>query len=98
MDLLIILTYAAFAYGAFRLFKIPVNGFSLLTAALGGIALLSVLLLGMNYNHPFSSQVRLFFHNSPIARAHSAIVIAFTAQSRVKLKKGEDVLRMHTEP
>ena len=38
MDLLLILTYAAFAYGAFRLFKIPVNGFSLLTAVLGGAA------------------------------------------------------------
>ena len=40
MDLLIILTYAAFAYGAFKIFKIPVNGFTLLTAALGGIAIL----------------------------------------------------------
>jgi len=43
MDLLIILTYAAFAYGAFKLFKIPVNGFSLLTAALGGKDRTSVL-------------------------------------------------------
>ena len=40
MDLLLILTYAALAYTCFRVFKIPVNGFSLLTAALGGIFLI----------------------------------------------------------
>ena len=98
MDLLIILTYAAFAYGAFKLFKIPVNGFSLLTAALGGIALLSALLLGMNYNHPFSSQARFYFHTTPIVPAVSGIVIEVPAQSGVKLKKGDVLFRIQPEP
>ena len=74
MDLLLILTYAAFAYGAFRLFKIPVNGFTLLTAALGGVAIISALLLGMNYNHPYTSQARFYFNTTPIIPAVSGVV------------------------
>jgi multidrug resistance efflux pump len=98
MDLLIVLTYAAFAYGAFKLFKIPVNGFTLLTAALGGIAILAALLLGMNYNHPFSSQARFYFHTTPIVPAISGIVIEVPAQSGVKLKKGDVLFRIQPEP
>jgi multidrug resistance efflux pump len=98
MDLLIILTYAAFAYGAFKLFKIPVNGFTLLTAALGGIAILSALLLGMNYNHPFSSQARFYFHTTPIVPAVSGIVAEVHAESGKMMKKDDILFRIQPEP
>jgi len=98
MDLLIILTYAAFAYGAFKLFKIPVNGFTLLTAALGGIAILSALLLGMNYNHPFSSQARFYFHTTPIVPAVSGIVTEVNAESGKMMKKDDILFRIQPEP
>jgi multidrug resistance efflux pump len=98
MDLLIILTYAAFAYGVFRLFKIPVNGFSLLTAALGGIAILAALVLGMNYNHPFSSQARFYFHTTPIVPAVSGVVTEVPVHSGVALKKGDVLFRLDPEP
>lgn len=98
MDLLIILTYAAFAYGAFKLFKIPVNGFTLLTAALGGIAILAALVLGMNYNHPFSSQARFYFHTTPIVPAVSGVVTEVPVQSGVALKKGDVLFRLDPEP
>ena len=45
MDLLLILTYAAIAYSIFKIFKIPVNGFTLLTAVLGGIALIGAIVI-----------------------------------------------------
>jgi multidrug resistance efflux pump len=98
MDLLIILTYAAFAYGVFKLFKIPVNGFSLLTAALGGIAILAALVLGMNYNHPFSSQARFYFHTTPIVPGVSGVVTEVPIQSGVALKKGDVLFRLDPEP
>jgi len=98
MDLLIILTYAAFAYGAFKLFKIPVNGFTLLTAALGGIAILGALLLGMNYNHPFSSQARFYFHTTPIVPAVSGIVTEVNAESGKMMKKDDILFRIQPEP
>jgi multidrug resistance efflux pump len=98
MDLLIILTYAAFAYGAFKLFKIPVNGFTLLTAALGGIALISALLLGMNYNHPYTSEARFYFHTTPIVPGVSGIVTEVPIESGTKLKAGDVLFRINPEP
>ncbi len=98
MDLLIILTYAAFAYAAFRLFKIPVNGFSLLTAALGGIAILAALLLGMNYNHPFSSEARFYFNTTPIVPGVSGVVIEVPVKSGTMLKAGDVLFRIDPTP
>jgi multidrug resistance efflux pump len=98
MDLLIILTYAAFAYTMFRIFKIPVNGFSLLTAALGGIAIVGALVLGMNYNHPFSSQGRFYFHTTPIVPAVSGLVTEVHAESGAKLKAGDVLFRIDPTP
>jgi energy-coupling factor transporter transmembrane protein EcfT len=66
MDLLLILTYAAICYAIFKLFKIPVNAYTLLTAALGGVFLLGFLLLAMNYNHPFTKEARFFYFTTPI--------------------------------
>ena len=98
MDLLIILTYAAFAYGAFKLFKIPVNGFTLLTAALGGIAILATLLLGMNYNHPFSSNARFYFHTTPIIPGVTGIVTEVPVEAGAHLKAGDVLFRINPEP
>src|SRR5438132_12508379 len=98
MDLLIILTYAAFAFGAFNLFKIPVNGFSLLTAALGGIAILAALLLGMNYNHPFSREARFYFNTTPIVPGVSGVVIEVPVKSGTMLKAGDGLFRIDPTP
>jgi hypothetical protein len=54
MDLLIIMTYAAFAYGCFKLFNIPVNKWTVPTAILGGVFIVAGLILTMNYNHPYT--------------------------------------------
>ncbi|EMF2001694.1 HlyD family secretion protein, partial [Escherichia coli] len=50
MDLLIVLTYVALAWAVFKIFRIPVNQWTLATAALGGVFLVSGLILLMNYN------------------------------------------------
>ena len=98
MDLLIILTYAAFAYAVFRIFKIPVNGFTLLTAALGGIAIVGALVLGMNYNHPFSSEARFYFHTTPIVPGVSGVVTEVPVESGTMLKAGDVLFRIDPKP
>jgi multidrug resistance efflux pump len=98
MDLLLILTYAAIAYAVFKIFKIPVNGFTLLTAALGGIALIGFLLLGMNYNHPFSKEARFYFNTTPIVPAVSGVVIEVPVKANTVLKTGEVLFRIDPEP
>jgi hypothetical protein len=47
MELLLILIYVSICYVIFKVFKIPVNQWSLATAALGGITGISLLLLIM---------------------------------------------------
>src|SRR5436190_10306408 len=98
MDLLLILTYAAFAYAAFRLFKIPVNGFTLLTAALGGIFLIGALLLGMNYNHPFTSQARFYFNTTPIVPGVSGVVTEVPVKANTLVKTGDVLFRIDPKP
>lgn len=54
MDLLLILTYTALCVAVFKVFKIPLNKWTVPTAVLGGVILIGTLILLMNYN-PFYS-------------------------------------------
>ena len=66
MELLLMLTYAAICVAIFKIFRIPVNKWTLPTAVLGGIFLIGFILLVMNYNHPFSANARIYFATTPI--------------------------------
>jgi multidrug resistance efflux pump len=98
MDLLLILIYVAIAFAIFKIFKIPVNGFSLLTAALGGVALIGALVLCMNYNHPFTSSARFYFATTPIIPAVSGRVIDVPVEPHTSLKKGDVLFRIDPVP
>lgn len=94
MDLLLILTYAGVCFGIFKLFKIPVNGVTLLTAVLGGVFIIGFLLLGMNYNHPFSSSARFYFYTTPITPVVSGRVIEAPVEVGVPMKKGDVLFKI----
>ena len=66
MELLLILTYAAICVAVFKIFRIPVNKWTLPTAVLGGIFMIGTILLVMNYNHPFTATARIYFATTPI--------------------------------
>lgn len=97
MEILLILTYAAIAFAVFKLFKIPVNGFSLLTAALGGAAMLGFIILAMNYNHPFSAEGRFYFTTTPITPNVSGRVIEVPVQPGTPLKAGDVLFKIDPE-
>src|SRR5262245_30476477 len=80
MELLLILIYVSICYAVFKIFKIPVNQWSLATAALGGIIGIALLLLIMNYNHPFTKNARIYFSVTSVLSAVPARVIEVTAQ------------------
>lgn len=94
MDLLLIATYAAICIGIFKAFKIPVNGITLLTAVLGGVFLMGFLLLGMNYNHPFSSNARFYYTTTPINPLVSGKVIEAPMREASRVKKGDILFRL----
>jgi multidrug resistance efflux pump len=66
MDLLLILTYTAICIAIFKIFKIPLNKWTVPTAVLGGIVLVGGLVFLMNYNHPHSRTAFRAFVTTPI--------------------------------
>ena len=65
MELLLILTYTAICYAIFKIFRVPVNKWTIPTAVLGGVILIALILLVMNYNHPLhQAGAALFLHHA----------------------------------
>jgi multidrug resistance efflux pump len=98
MDLLLILTYTAIAYAAFKIFKIPVNKWTVPTAALGGIVLVSCLVLLMSYNHPFTNEGRIYFLTAPVIPSVRGPVVDVPVTPNVPLKKGDVLFRIDPRP
>jgi multidrug resistance efflux pump len=98
MELLLILLYVSICYVVFKVFKIPVNQWSLATAALGGIVGIVLLLLIMNYNHPFTTNARIYFAVTPVLPSVRGRVIEVTAQTNAPLKEGDVLFRIDPKP
>src|SRR5215471_3870636 len=98
MELLLILIYVSICYVTFKVFKIPVNQWSLATAALGGIIGIALLLLIMNYNHPFTKNARIYFAVTPVFPSVRGRVIEVPVQTNVPLKEGDVLFRVDPKP
>jgi multidrug resistance efflux pump len=98
MELLLILTYTAICVAIFRIFRIPVNKWTLPTAALGGIFLIGFILLGMNYNHPFTKNARIYFATTPIIPDVKGRVIEVPVKPNELLKAGDILFRIDPNP
>jgi multidrug resistance efflux pump len=98
MELLLILTYTAICVAIFKIFKIPVNKWTLPTAALGGILLIGLILLVMNYNHPFTDNARIYFATTPIMPDVRGRVIEVPVEPNVELKEGDVLFRIDPTP
>ena len=98
MELLLILTYAAICIAIFKIFRIPVNKWTLPTAALGGIFLIGFILLVMNYNHPFTNNARIYFATTPIMPDVKGRVIEVPVAANTPLKKDDVLFRIDPQP
>ena len=98
MDLLLILTYTAICIAVFKIFRIPVNQWTVSTAVLGGIFLISALILLMSYNHPYSGDGRIYFTSAPVIPAVGGIVVEVPVVPNTPLKKGDVLFRIDPRP
>ncbi|NQY25681.1 MAG: HlyD family secretion protein [Piscirickettsiaceae bacterium] len=98
MDLLLILTYTAFCISIFKIFKLPLNKWTVPTAVLGGIILIGTLIFTMNYNHPYSEISRQYFVSTPIVPAVSGNVIEVPVQGNAHVKKGDILFKLDPTP
>jgi len=98
MELLLILIYTALCTAIFKIFKIPVNKWTLPTAALGGIFMIGFILLVMNYNHPFTSTARIYFATTPIMPNVKGRVIEVPVEPNAPLKQGDVLFKIDPTP
>jgi multidrug resistance efflux pump len=98
MELLLALIYVSFCIVIFKIFKIPINQWSLSTAVLGGIIGIFLLLLVMNYNHPFTTNARIYFPVTPILPTVKGRVVEVPVQANTPLKEGDVLFRVDPKP
>src|SRR5689334_22643927 len=98
MELLLIAIYVALCMGVFKLFRIPVNQWSLSTAALIGIIGIFLLILGMAYNHPYTTNARIYYAVTPIFPTVKGRVIEVPVESNTPLKVGDILFRIDPKP
>lgn len=89
METLLILTYSTVCWVIFKLFKIPVNKWSLTTVVLGGVVMMGIILAGMAYFHPASVSARSYFLTTPVVSNVRAKVIEVNVIANTPLKKGD---------
>lgn len=92
MDLLLILTYTAVCIAVFKVFKLPLNKWTVPTAVLGGVVLIGSLLLLMNYNHPFTRKVRQVYVVTPLVSEVRARVVDVPVQPNTPVQKGDPLI------
>ncbi len=94
MELLLALIYVSFCYVIFKIFRIPVNQWSLATATLGELVGIVMVLLVMNYNHPFTKQGRIYFVTTPIIPDVKGRVLEVPVTANVPLKSGDVLFKI----
>ncbi|WP_371372295.1 HlyD family secretion protein [Thalassotalea aquiviva] len=98
MDLIIILTYTAICTVVFKVFKIPMNKWTVPTAALGGIGILATLLILMNYNHPYAKYGKEIFVSVPIVPNVTGTVKTVDVQANQPVKQGDLLFTIDPTP
>jgi multidrug resistance efflux pump len=98
MELLLILTYTAICVAIFKIFRIPVNKWTLPTAVLGGIFLIGFILIVMNYNHPFTDNARIYFATTPIMPDVKGRVVEVPVKANEMLKQGDVLFCIDPQP
>ncbi len=98
METLLLLTYTAICIFIFKVFKVPLNKWTIPTAALGGVILIGSTVLVMNYNHPYSYMARELFVTTPIVPAVGGIVISVDVEPNELVEKGTVLFRIDPRP
>lgn len=99
MELMILVVYAGICIGIFKLFRIPLNKWSVPTAILGGVVLLLSMLLVMNYNHPHTKLATQYYISTPIVpQVRGKVIEVGKFEPNQLVKKGETLFRIDPTP
>ncbi|MGE6124267.1 HlyD family secretion protein [Aeromonas rivipollensis] len=94
MDLLLILTYTAICVGIFKIFKIPLNKWTVPTAVLGGVFIIGALITLMNYNHPYAQTARDYYVSTPVVPLVKGRVTEVPVKPNQEVKQGDVLFKI----
>lgn len=99
MELMILVIYTSICVGTFKLFKIPLNKWTVPTAILGGVVLMGSMLLFMNYNHPHTKLAAQYYVSTPIVpEVRGRVIEVNKLEPNQLVKKGEVLFRIDPIP
>jgi multidrug resistance efflux pump len=95
---LLILIYAAILWVVFKVFKVPINKWTVTTSILVGFFGIGFVVIVQNYYHPYSREARFYFYTTPIFSRIQGRVLEVPVIPNVPLKKGDVLFRLNPEP
>ena len=98
MDMIMMLTYAALAIAAFKIFRVPVTKWSVTTTALGGFFLMAWIYISMAYFHPYTPFAKIYFQTTPISGQVKGKVTKVFVKTDRHLKKGDPIFQIDPTP
>ncbi|MEN8141011.1 MAG: biotin/lipoyl-binding protein [Thermodesulfobacteriota bacterium] len=98
METLLILTYATLCWLIFKIFKIPLNKWTITTVILGGVLMLGTIMAGMAYFHPASKSARTYFVTTPIVANVRGKVIEVPVKANTPLAAGDVLFKIDPTP
>ncbi|MCS5874059.1 biotin/lipoyl-binding protein [Klebsiella pneumoniae subsp. pneumoniae] len=82
----------------FKVFRIPLNKWTVPTAVLGGIALIGAVIFGMNYNFPYTDVGNQVFRTVPIVSQVRGRVQSVPVKPNQMLHKGDVLFTLDPTP
>lgn len=98
METLLLLCYAALSIAIFKIFRIPLHKWTVPTAVLGGVVLIGALILGMNYNFPYTDIGKQVFRTVPVVSQTRGRVMSVPVQPNQMLHKGDVLFTLDPTP
>ncbi|MFH0257543.1 HlyD family secretion protein [Vibrio rumoiensis] len=98
METILILTYTAFCIAIFKIFRIPLNKWTVPTAVLGGVVLLGSIFLAMNYFQPFTQLGGQIYSTTPMVSNVRARVVSVDVEPNKLVKQGDVLVRLDDTP
>ena len=98
MELILLTIYFSFCWAIIKIFKIPVNQWTITTVFLGAVIMLGTILMSMAYFHPSSKVARSYFISTDIVSNVRGKLIEIPVQTNVPLKKGDILFKIDPIP
>ena len=98
METILTLTYIAFCIAIFKIFRIPLNKWTVPTAVLGGVVLLGSIFLAMNYFQPFTQMGGQIYSTTPMVSNIRSRVVSVEVEPNKLVHQGDVLVRLDDTP